>query len=1070
MQRRNSGSLLLVLMLGSAWTCWGQTAQITGRITDATDRVVPGSVLTLTNVDTGLEKTATSNEQGYYTLPLLSPGHYTLVVRKEGFQSINRPGITLEVGQVARIDFPLQVGGVAESVTVSASAPLLTSESAAVGQVIGNKKILDLPLNGRDFTQLATLTPGAISRGTNGTTDSPVLSLNGARVSKTVFMIDGANASSQYYDGATVVPSVDAIQEFKVQSNAFSAEFGQGSGMVNITLKSGTNELHGSAFEFVRNQIFDARNFFNTTAVRPPLRQNQFGFTLGGPVTIPRVTRGKDRTFFFGDYEGTRLVRPVTNNTPVPSAAMRGGDFSGLPALQDPTINPRTPFAGNRIPASRLSPQALFFLPFYPQPNTPGGTFVYAPSRTSRVDRFDTRLDHRFSGADSMSGSYSFQGSTAFNPGQFEANGAETISLRKQLVNVSEIHAFSANTINEFRAAYVRVARLQSQQGLGTNYTVQSGISGFEDHTRSFPGFPGLSISNYLSFNGNTFRPLDYRDNNYQVMDNLTWIRGRHSFKAGILYRRYSTVNFNAGLGRGVFTFTGTYTGNPFGDFLLGFPFNSQRSFPRDAYGIARIANENFYLQDDWKITPRLTLNLGLRYELNHQPVDLHQQAASVDPVARQVVVLSDSKGNLILGGQQVTRFLYPLFADVIVPSSQVGLPDSLRRLDKNNFAPRAGLAWRPGGADLVVRAGYGVFYGLVQGNRTQSTAFVNPPFLADELTNLNTTPIPSKTLANIFPSTSAGFSLVPLSFFQIDPEVRDPYIQEWNLAVQKVVHQVLSLEGAYVGSKGTKIEFSRPINVPSPGPGVVQNRRLWTRFAAGTYVENSAYSNYHALQAKAEIKFWRGLSLLTSYAWAKSIDNLSGDAQGFSSQDPDNNRAETGVSDYDVKHRFVASSNYVLPFGRSWGGVGGHVARGWELGGILTLQTGFPFTPAISTDVANTGNSRRPDRVGNGALSQRTLSRDFDPAAFRLPAQYTYGNSGRNVLYRRGFKNLDVVVMRNFALRERASLQFRAEFFNSTNTPAFGAPVSNIQSATVGQILSAGEPRDIQFALKLSF
>jgi len=1061
--------ILLLLTLGSVFTCWSQTAQITGRITDSTDRVVPDASVDLANVDTGIEKTAASNDQGYYTLPLLNPGRYRMTVRKDGFQTINRPEFALETGQVARMDFALQVGVIAESVTVSAAAPLLASESAVVGQVIGSQKILDLPLNGRDFTQLATLAPGAISRGTTSTIGSPILSVNGARASKTVFMIDGANVSSQYYDGAAVVPSVDAIQEFKVQSNSFSAEYGQGSGMVNITLRSGVNEPHGSVFEFVRNEVFDGRNFFNSTGVRPRLKQNQFGYTFGGPVTIPRIIRGRDKTFFFTDYEGTRLRRPVTNNTPVPSTSMRAGDFSGRPAIQDPLATPRAPFAGNRIPANRLASQATYFLPFYPEANTPGGTFVYSPTRTNGINRFDIRMDHRISSADSLSGTYSFQGSSGFTPGQFAANGAADLSLRRQLATASHIHAFGPDIFNELRASYVRIARLQSPQGLGTNHTVLSGIGGFEEHASSFPGFPGLTISNFLSFNAQNNSPLSFRDNNYQLTDNLTWIRGAHAFKAGFLHRAYSSLNFNAGLCRGVFTFTGTYTGNPFADFLLGLPFNSQRSFPRDAYGISRIANQNLFFQDDWKITPRLTLGLGLRYELNHQPVDLHQQAASVDPVARQVVVLSDGQGNMIVNGQQVGRFLFPLFADVIVPSSKVGLPDSLRRLDKNNFAPRLSLAWRAS-ESLVWRIGYGVFYGLVQGNRTQSTAFVNPPFLADELSNLNTTPVPTKTLANIFPSAAKGFNLVPLSFFQINPDVRDPYIQEWNLTAQKVVAKVLSLEGAYVGSKGTKLEFSRPLNIPLPGSGVVQGRRLWTRFSSGTYVDNSSYSSYNALQGKIEMKSWRGLSVLASYAFAKSIDNLSSDAQGFSSQDPLNDRGEKGVSDFDVRQRFVTSANYVLPLGASWRGIAGHIARGWELGGILTFQTGFPFSPSISTDIANTGTSRRPDRVGNGAISDRTLLRDFDPSAFRMPVQYTYGDSGRNVLYCRGFKNLDTVVLRRFKLWERASLQFRAEFFNVTNTPAFGAPTSNIQSATVGQILSAGEPRDIQFALKLAF
>jgi hypothetical protein len=404
-----------------------------------------------------------------------------------------------------------------------------------------------------------------------------------------------------------------------------------------------------------------------------------------------------------------------------------------------------------------------------------------------------------------------------------------------------------------------------------------------------------------------------------------------------------------------------------------------------------------------------------------------------------------------------------------IVPSSEVGLNSSLRYMDKNNFAPRAGLAWRMN-KDLVLRAGYGIFYGLIQGNRAESTGIVNVPFLADELSNFNTTPIPTKTLANMFAPVTQGLNLVPLSFFQIETNMRDPYFQQWNVAIQKSVKGFLSMEASYVGSKGSKIEFSRPINVPLPGPGNIQSRRLWTRFASGTYVEDSGYSSYNALQTKVEVRGWRGLTMLSSYAYAKSIDNLSSDVQGFSSQDPNNNNAEKGASDFDVRHRWVTSVNYSLPFGRGSRSVWNHVIRDWELGSIFTMQSGLPFTPSISTDSANTGTSRRPDRIGSGKLQDRTLNRDFDPTAFKVPASYTYGNSGRNILYARGFRNWDFITVRNFHIKEPAVLQFRAEFFNFTNTPAFGAPVTNIQSATVGRILSAGEPRDVQFALKLLF
>jgi len=1071
------GALLLSLVPAA----FGQTATVTGIISDPAGMAVPGAEVVITNVETGVKKPATTNELGYYTIPLLNPGNYTLATHKSGFKSTERKGVTLEVAQIARLDIALQVGDVVESVTVVGEAPLLSSESATIGQVIGNKKMLDLPLNGRTFTQLATLVPGAVGQGTDSSMESPKLSINGLRVSKTTFMIDGGIVSSQYFDGATIVPSVDAIQEFSVQSNAFAAEYGQGAAVVNISLRSGTNGLHGSAFEFLRNQALDARNFFNSSSVRPPLKQNQFGFTLGGPVKLPRVYNGTDRTFFFGDYEGSRLRRATTQNTLAPSVAMRSGDFSALrTALVDPAAMrldasapggvTRPPFPGNRIPLDRFSRQATFFMPMYPEPNSPSDLYQYNPSRKNAGERFDVRIDHRFSNADSLNSSYTMQLSKTFTPGRFPANGAVELDLRKQRFSLTENHSFRPNLINELRLGYVRSRFLRSQQGLGTNYTVQSGIGGFEEQSKEFPGFPGLGISGYLSFDVSAFVPISFRDNKYEVIDNVTMIRGAHTIKAGVNLRQYDTATTNAARSRGDFTFNGSYTGHAFADYLLAIPFQGRRTFPRNLFGVKPIRNEHFFVQDDWKVTSRLTLNLGMRYELNHPVIVLNNQAASTDPVLQRIVVASDSQGKITYTGQQVGQYLYPLFADIIVPASKVGLGRNLTHLDRNNFAPRFGIAWRPTGSNFVIRAGYGIFYGLVQANRMEGTSIVNAPFLADELNNFNTTPIPTKTLSNMFPPTSQGLTLVPLSFFQFDPNARDPYFQQWNVTVQKVVWKVLSLEGAYVANKGTKIEYSRALNIPDPGPGTVQNRRLWTRFAAGTYGENSSGSSYHAFQGKAEIKTRRNLSMLASYAYGKSLDNLSSDVQGFSTQDPRNTRLEKGPSDFDIRQRFVWSANYALPFARGQRSPLARVIQDWELGSIVTLQGGGPFSPSMNLDSANTGIVGRPDRIGSGSVAERTLERDFDPSAFKLPDSFRYGNAGRNILYRRGSNNWDIVTLRNFRFTERTNLQFRAEFFNLTNTPAFGGPVSNIQTSNVGRITSAGEPRDIQLGLKLTF
>jgi len=1034
---------------------------------DPSNTPVPGAAVTITNVYTGIRHQVLTNEQGYYTVLFLNPGDYQIRAQKQGFKAVERPLVKLDVAQIARVDLSLPLGEIAESVTVSAEVPLLSTESGSVGQVIGNKKILDLPLNGRDFTQLATLVPGAISRGTNASLDAPAISVNGARNGRTVFMIDGGSVSSQYFDVSSITPSIDAIQEFSVQSNSFSAENGQGMAVIAVALKSGTNQVHGSAFEFFRNQVLDARNFFNTSSERPAVKQNQFGATFGAPVWIPRIYNGKDRTFFFADYEGLRVRRATQSTTLVPTHAMRSGDFSGRPAINDPLAG-RTPFAGNRIPADRVAKETAYYLQFYPEANTSSGTYSFAPSRQNQTDKFDVRIDHRFSDADALASSYSLNQTGSYTPGQFEANGGVTLSVRKQRWGLSETHNIRPSLINEFRLGYVRTRFYNFPQGLGTNHTVISGIGGFAEQSSDFPGFPGLGISGYLGFNPNAFSPINFRDNKYEILDNVSWILGAHSLRFGAHLRRYDTATTNAARSRGDFTFSGTYTGNSWADFLLGLPFQGRRTFPRNLFGIKYLSNQHLFVQEDWKVSPRLTLNVGLRYELNHQLHVLNDQNASTDPVLRRIVVASDSQGKITVGGQQVGRFLLPLFQDVIVPSSQVGLDGSLRILDRNNFAPRLGLAWRPTGGSLVVRMGYGIFYGLIQGNRAESTGIVNAPFLADELSNFNTTPVPTKNLANMFSPVSQGLNLVPLNFFQIEPNTQDPYFQEWNFTLQKSVANTISLEGAWVGSKGTRIEFSRPVNVPLPGPGDIQVRRLWPRFASGSYVENSAYSTYNAFQLKVEMRAWRGWSWLSSYAFAKSLDNLSSDVQGFASQDPNNNNAEKGPSDYDVKHRYVLSANYAMPFAKQGRGALAQLVKNWEAGTIFTVQSGQPFTPSIATDPANTGTSLRPDRIGRGTVETRTLARDFDLSAFRVPQPFTFGNSGRNILYRRGFKNWDFIAVRNFPLHERLRLQFRGEFFNFTNTPALGGPVANIQAANVGQILSAGDPRSIQLALKL--
>jgi hypothetical protein len=527
---------------------------------------------------------------------------------------------------------------------------------------------------------------------------------------------------------------------------------------------------------------------------------------------------------------------------------------------------------------------------------------------------------------------------------------------------------------------------------------------------------------------------------------------------------------------RGNFNFTGQYTGIGLGDFLLGLPFQGGRGFSRDEYGYYD-RDQDLFVDDTWKVSPHLTLNLGLRWDIIHPYTPMSLFNASVDPYLDRIIVASNSNGQINTNTQQIESFLIPIYASRIVPSSKVGLGPSLTHPDNHAFAPRLGLAYQVSHG-FVVRAGYGIFHPLSQLNQLSSVGESNPPFIQDETGNFNTTPVPTKTLANMFPPLTSespaalSAALGPASFFQLDPWRTDPYLQEWNISVQKMVSQVLSVQASYVATQGTHLYYSNPDNVPLPGPGDIQSRLPNTFFGEGTLFTNSGISHYDALQLTAETRNWHGLYLLGAYAWGKALDNESGDFQGSAAQDPNNTKAEWGIADFDIASRFTLSSTWQMPFLKNRRDLVGRIAGGWTMSNIITLQTGLPFTPSIETDPANTGTTMRADRIGSGILSNPTINEWFDYTAFAPPSCYCYGNSARNILSGPGLRNWDFSLLKEFELRENLHMQFRAEFFNLTNTPAFGLPVTDVQAGpgVSGAIFNAGPPREIQFALKLNF
>ncbi|MBS1832001.1 MAG: TonB-dependent receptor [Acidobacteria bacterium] len=1073
-------SRALILSAALSFAMWAQsTATIVGRITDPTGAVVTNAKVTAKNVSTGLERSTVSSETGDYEIPYLPiGGTYTVTVTVPGFQTSEATGIVLQVDQRARIDIGVRVGNTTERVVVEDAAPIVNTESGSIGQVISNKRIVDLPLNGRNFVQLAALLPSAIV-GTSGTAGGTMVSVSGGRQGKTEFLLDGISINEQLFDGVVLRPSVDAIQEFKVQANSFSAEYGRGNAIINATIKSGTNEYHGALYEFLRNDKFDARNFF--IARKPPYRQNQFGFALGGPVKLPKFN-GENKSFFFINYEGSRVRQGRTFNVVVPSEAFRRGDFSALStAVRDPLTGQQ--FAGNVIPTNRINPSTAYFLKFLPLANTATGTFAYAAPFRADGNQGNARYDHIFSERDSMAVRYSINHLEAFNPGALPQAGGSTQRQRVQNLVATETHIFSPTVVNELRLGYTRMHNGNYNQGLGTNHTGLSGIGGFEFTSQNFPGFPNLGITGFQGIPGNAFQPLVNPTNMYEIVENLSIIRGSHTLKIGADLRDYRLTSTNSANSRGSFSFTGTYSGNGFADFLTGFPTSGARSFPRNLFGMYE-KRYHFYVQDDWKVSRNLTLNLGLRYELNLRPTAMLGQSARFN-FDTQLWEASTYNGKINLVSQQVAQYAYPRFANQIVKATDVGLPNKLLYNTYNDIAPRLGLAWRPfGHGKTVIRTGAGIFYMMPNGNNAVSAPIINVPFIVDESKQQATVNgLPTLQVQNFFaPFDSNANFTTPLTF-GFNPKMKTPTMYQWNFAVQQQLTRNMSVEAAYVGNKGTYLEFSLPMNLPqvsSTDLRPFQQRRPNPLLGTGSFYDNSNNSNYHALELKLEQRFSKGVNFLVSFAKSKSIDSSTNDQGGGDGIDNPFNRASMrGLSNLDVGHRLVISGGWELPFGRGKAfGSRMHPAAdaflgGWQLGGIFTNQGGFPFTPTIASDPANVAfaYARRPDVIGTGKVDSCTVERCFNIADFRVPAPFTIGNAGRNILRGPALTNLDASIFKNFRFTERFYLQFRAEAFNSLNHTQLNNPNANIELPTQGgRIFSAKDARIGQLGLKLYF
>jgi hypothetical protein len=1050
---------LLLLVLASAVAAQTYRGTVRGTVTDPNGAVIPAASLKLTNKETNEERTAVTDASGEYSISALPPGPCKIKVTAGGFAAFSQD-IVVSVNQELRVDVSLEVGLVATDPYMIVSTPSqLKKDSSSIGTIINNNQVVGLPLDGRNFYELTLLVPGAApaAPGSAGSVRGDfAFSVNGAREDANNFLLDGTYNVDPKLNTFGVRPSVDAIHEFEMLTSSYDSAFGRAPGaQVNVVLKSGGNNFHGSLFEFYRNGALDARNYFApANEPKPKYLRNQFGGSLGGPIK-------RDHTFFFGDYEGTRAREGVTRITNVPTALERAGNFSQ--SLFGVPIDPATgmPFAAGVIPDFRINAVGRAIAARYPLPNrnVPFQNFVSSPTQRDRNDSFDARVDHRWREGGDFTFRYSFGDRDLFEPFTgpnlaLVPGFGDTVKRRSQNVMGAFSYVFSPNFVNETRVALSRVAASVTQQASTLNPAV--GLPVISPNPRD-AGLSFITVTGFspLGDEGNT--PQNSVTNVYQILDTASYVRGNHLIKFGadIRFAQQNAFRDVESRGRIQFSPFGQVTFNALGDLLLGLPLLSSVARVDNAQHL-RTHSFNFFANDSFRVTPRLTLNAGLRYEFNSPPVDAEDRANVFDLASRSLVQVGTN-----------------------------GVPRGGFDSDKNNFAPRVGFAWTLGDSGkTVVRAGYGVYYDqspLAPGE----ALFFNSPYFDNNIF-FSLGPFLPLTLDNPFP---AFFPFpLPDSALAIQRDLRTAYMQHWNLNVQQQVGHSGVLEIAYVGSKGTKLLTARDINQPQPSalpPGLPFVPRPDFRFDDINLLESRANSNYHSLQARYQQRLARGLSSLVSYTWSKSID----DASNFFSSAGDPNfpqnsydlRAERGRSNFDVRHRLSASYSYDLPFGkgRKYFASSGWLLSGWQSFGILTFQSGRPFTVALLSDIDNSGTGRsilgfgandRPNVVGNPQLANRSPERWFNTSAFAFAAPGRFGNAGRNILDGPGYQNVNVSLLKNTSLSETINLQLRAEFFNLFNHPNFNLPDNFLGSPTFGRITSARDPRHVQLGVKLLF
>jgi len=1074
------------LLLCTTITAQTNTGEISGVVRDVQGGALPGARVIAEHVDSGVRVEYPSDEAGRYHLVSLRVGMYVISVELEGFRRVIRSGVLVGLGQTLTLDFTLDVGGPIEEIRVTANVPLLQTGNAEISDIIENEQVVQLPLNGRNFLALAQLSDAVVippggTRGEALQQAGPLPNVGGQRSGHNIYLLDGVKVTDELFNNLVINPSVDSIQEFKIQKSQYPAEFGgKASALINVATRAGANSVRGTLFEFFRHDQLDAHNYFDPSDEPvPPLRQNQFGGAIGGPLV-------RDRAFMFFSYEGQRMRRSLTRTFSVPTASIRAGDFSGSATICDPLTIPSTgvcmPFTGNRIPGERLDPLAVAFLEHVPAPTSAAAVqnLTAIEQQDKDVDQLSLRVDHRFGSGDQL-----FARLSTFDANEVQPFGSSslqetlvpgfgrTLNTKARNLAISHTHLASNSLVNELRFGWLHVSGGQVSENRGVDFASEVGLQGVTTDPRDV-GYPQISTRGlYNTFGDPT--TFTYRNNqHFEIYDNVLFDRGAHRIKVGGYFFHLQFRPEQPDNARGAFTYTGQFTGNAFADFLLGYPTTAVAGIGRgDENG--RTHWLHLFAQDDWRVRSNLTINLGLRYEYNQHMRDEANRLSSVDLEAPggRFVIASDDEGAI----NPEAAALLPLIPLPYVTSAQAGWDPGLLSPSKLRLAPRTGFALSFDRDRAVVRGGYGIF--LNQWAYSVQTAFArNLPFFFTRQVDVPTAQrVPTFQTRNILAADPTGVVAPTI----MDHAYAVEYTQTWSGGLQYELLPSTMVEVSYMGSWTLGADNATVHNVPEPGSGSIQNRRPIPGLGPIRSIRFDGESIYHGLTFKAEQRLQRNYSYSISYTLSSSTDDASSpgatEAEANVPQDVRNIFDESGEwarSSFDHRHLFVASGTYQLPFFDGAGGLTEGVLGGWRVNAVFFAQSGAPFTVNLGVDQANVGSgpAQRPDQLKDPNLvsDQRRPERWFDTSAFALPALYAFGSAPRNSVIGPGFTSLDLVVAKHWTIAGTRQLELRWEIFNALNTTNFDLPNRIFGTANFGRIFSAKNPREMQLGAKFSW